>query len=242
MSVANKKINPLEILDIKDGDLSINKIEIAYRSKRKYLDEKFQGKQQEGLVYYDQLENAFQELINYIEQDASPDNEDVVISASLLPIAKPSPVKTSYNKEDNIIYMKKNYENPKNFYKNQQSFSKSHSDTNLNNRVRAYNAENQENIKELEDIISTYEKISGKILKILREKMNVNLDEMSSKIKVSKNYLEAIETDSFDKLPAEVYARGFFNSYLNYLGLDRKDLVEALMDLYRGQKRLIKKR
>jgi DNA-binding transcriptional regulator YiaG len=242
MSVANKKINPLEILDIKDGDLTINKIELAYRIKRKYLDEKFKGKQQEGSVYYDQLENAFQELIDYIDQDASPDNEDVVISASLLPIAKPSPVKTNYNKEDNIIYMKKNYENPKNIYKNQQSFSKSHSDTNLNNRVRAYNAENQENIKELEDIISTYEKISGKILKILREKMNVNIDEMSNKIKVSKNYLEAIEIDSFDKLPAEVYARGFFNSYLNYLGLDRKDLVEALMDLYRAQKRLIKKR
>jgi cytoskeletal protein RodZ len=65
---------------------------------------------------------------------------------------------------------------------------------------------------------------------------------MSNKIKVSKIYLEAIESDSFDKLPAEVYAKGFFNSYLNYIGLDRKDLVEALMEIYRARKGLIKKR
>jgi cytoskeletal protein RodZ len=72
--------------------------------------------------------------------------------------------------------------------------------------------------------------------------MSVSIDEMSNKIKVSKIYLEAIESDSFDKLPAEVYAKGFFNSYLNYIGLDRKDLVEALMEIYRARKGLIKKR
>jgi cytoskeletal protein RodZ len=91
-------------------------------------------------------------------------------------------------------------------------------------------------------IISQTNKVSGSLLKVLREKMSVSIDEMSNKIKVSKVYLEAIESDYFDKLPAEVYAKGFFYSYLNYIGLDRKDLVEALMDLYRGQKRLIKKR
>ena len=245
MNISNKRRNPFEVLGLRDGEMSLSKIETAYRSMRKNLDEQLsQGNSNSNLTYED-LEKAFQELIGYVEEDSSQDPEEVVISASFLPVFHNKEINTQTIKNNNIIYM----------YKENQSSSKKNIKENISRpidslmnmkntskRVTALSAKKPDLIQSLEKIISGTDKISGNLLKVLREKMSVSIEEMSNKIKVSKIYLEAIESDSFDKLPAEVYAKGFFNSYLNYIGLDRKDLVEALMDVYRAKKRLIKNR
>lgn len=243
MNISNKRRNPFEVLGLHDGEMSLNKIENAYRNMRKNLDDQLSQGNSNPHITYEDLEKAFQELIGYVDEDSDQDPEEVVISASFLPVFHHQDVKAKEIKDSNIIYM----------YKENQSASKNNlkekisrpidalmNMKNTPKRVIALSAKNAELIQSLEKIISNTDKISGNLLKILREKMSVSIEEMSNKIKVSKIYLEAIESDSFEKLPAEVYAKGFFNSYLNYIGLDRKDLVEALMEVYRAKKRLIK--
>ncbi|APJ04951.1 helix-turn-helix domain-containing protein [Silvanigrella aquatica] len=247
MNTLSKRKNPFEVLGLSDGEMSLNKIEIAYRNTRKNLDEQMTL----GNAYhitYEEIEKAFQELITYLDEDPARDSEEVVISSSFLPKFNSNKSRNKPKKETNIVY----------FYQEKEAFKEQPKPTIIkenikrpidsimnmktpnSKRVTALMAKKPDKIKELEKYISENEKISGGLLKILRDKMHVSIEEMSNKIKVSRLYLDAIENDCFDKLPAEVYAKGFFNSYLNYLGLDRKDLVEALMDVYRAQKRLIK--
>lgn len=250
MNISNKKKNPFEILGLRDGEMSLVKVENAYRTMRKNLDDQMnQGELKFNLTYED-IEKAFQELISYIDEDTSQDPEEVVISASFMPkINNKNMVirKEQISIDNNLLYMHKDnhVSPPVHKIKNENITRPIDSLMNMKNTsktLRAVSANKPEMIQTLENIISSTESISGNLLRILREKMSVSIDEMSNKIKVSKIYLEAIESDSFDKLPAEVYAKGFFNSYLNYIGLDRKDLVEALMEIYRARKRLIKKR
>ena len=250
MNISNKKKNPFEILGLRDGEMSLVKVENAYRTMRKNLDDQMnQGELKLNLTYED-IEKAFQELISYIDEDTSQDPEEVVISASFMPKVNNKNMvirKEQISIDNNLLYMHKDnhVSLPVQKIKNENITRPTDSLMNMKNtskRLRAVSANKPEMIQTLESIISSTESISGSLLRILREKMSVSIDEMSNKIKVSKIYLEAIESDSFDKLPAEVYAKGFFNSYLNYIGLDRKDLVEALMEIYRARKRLIKKR
>ncbi len=243
MNISNKRRNPFEVLGLHNGEMSLRKIEKAYRNMRKNLDEQLSQGNLNHSITYDDLEKAFQELIGYVDEDSSLDPEEVVISASLLPILHHQDAKTKVENENNIIYMyKENQQVDKRYLKENISrpIDSLMNMKNSSKRVIALSAKNPELIQSLEKIISGTDKISGTLLKMLREKMSVSIEEMSNKIKVSKIYLEAIESDSFEKLPAEVYAKGFFNSYLNYIGLDRKDLIEALMEVYRAKKRLIK--
>ncbi len=244
MNILNKRRNPFKVLGLRDGEMSLRKIENAYRNMRKNLDDQLSQGNSNHHFTHDDLEKAFQELIGYADEDTSTDSEEVVISASFLPIYQHQDAKTKEVNDGNIIYMyKENQQANKNYLKENISrpIDSLMNMKNSSKRVIALSAKNPELIQSLEKIISGTEIISGNLLKILREKMSVSVEEMSNKIKVSKIYLEAIECDSFEKLPAEVYAKGFFNSYLNYIGLDRKDLIEALMEVYRAKKRLIKK-
>lgn len=243
MSIINKRRNPFEILNLNDGETSTRKIEMAYFNMRKKLDNQSVEGKTISPTNYEELEKAFQELIDYSNENSIQESDEEVISANFLPISQnKSYVQNSNNNKINNAY----YDSDQNIININERVSKSIDslmEMKIKNRkVTALSTKRPELIKELEKIISKTDNISGNLLKELREKMSVNIDEMSNKIKVSKLYLEAIENNSFEKLPAEVYAKGFFNSYLNYIGLDRKDLVEALMKVYRAKKRLIKKR
>ncbi len=54
----------------------------------------------------------------------------------------------------------------------------------------------------------------------------LSLDECQSATRISRRYLEALEDEDFEALPAPVFARGFLRSYAQYLGLDPTTLVE----------------
>lgn len=75
--------------------------------------------------------------------------------------------------------------------------------------------------------------ITGKILYLARNEIGVALDEVSRRIKVGKNYLQALEMEDFDRLPdAAVYVRGFIAAYAEYLGFTAEDLVPGYMLRY----------
>ncbi|MBI4301934.1 MAG: helix-turn-helix domain-containing protein [Chloroflexi bacterium] len=60
----------------------------------------------------------------------------------------------------------------------------------------------------------------GEILKEARQRQGLSLDEVSEATKIRLSYLEAIEAEDYDRLPAPVYVRGFLRSYALFLGLD----------------------
>ncbi|MDO8565915.1 MAG: DUF4115 domain-containing protein [Candidatus Moranbacteria bacterium] len=66
----------------------------------------------------------------------------------------------------------------------------------------------------------------GEKLKKLRGDFRMSLSEISKVTKIQVKYLEYLENGQYDKLPAEVYVRGFLRSYARYLNIDEQALVK----------------
>ncbi len=69
--------------------------------------------------------------------------------------------------------------------------------------------------KEIEDATE----FTGDFLRKIREYKNLDLDRLSDMTKVSRLYLQGIESEDFGKLPAPVYVRGFVFQYAKCLKL-----------------------
>ncbi|MEW6615059.1 MAG: RodZ domain-containing protein [Thermodesulfobacteriota bacterium] len=65
----------------------------------------------------------------------------------------------------------------------------------------------------------------GEYLRKKRESRSVSLEEISAATRIRKVFLEAIESDDTDKLPAEVFVIGFLKAYASYVGLDKDEVV-----------------
>jgi len=61
-----------------------------------------------------------------------------------------------------------------------------------------------------------------------REERGYDLDRVERDTRIGRGYIEAIEREQFDLLPAPVYARGFVRSYARYLGLDEEEALERM--------------
>jgi cytoskeleton protein RodZ len=65
----------------------------------------------------------------------------------------------------------------------------------------------------------------GETLRRERLRRNLDLDQISRELKISSRFLEAIEDERFDKLPAGVFARSFVRQYARLLELDEEELA-----------------
>jgi flagellar biosynthesis protein FlhG len=61
---------------------------------------------------------------------------------------------------------------------------------------------------------------TGPLLRKVRESQGIELAEISSRTKISKAHLVALEDETYDHLPAIVYVRGFVTEVAKYLRLD----------------------
>ncbi len=68
----------------------------------------------------------------------------------------------------------------------------------------------------------------GEKLKKIRSDHRISLVEVSRSTRIQVKYLEALEGGSYEKLPPEVYVRGFLRSYAGFLGVPE----EAILKLY----------
>jgi cytoskeletal protein RodZ len=66
----------------------------------------------------------------------------------------------------------------------------------------------------------------GNLLKSRREELNVELAQVAKTLRINLKYLEAIENGEFKKLPSYAHCYGFVKSYLNYLKLDEKEVMD----------------
>jgi hypothetical protein len=58
-----------------------------------------------------------------------------------------------------------------------------------------------------------------------REARGLTLEDAERDTRISRRYLEALETEQFEVIPAPVYARGFLRSYSQYLGMDPQEVL-----------------
>jgi len=73
---------------------------------------------------------------------------------------------------------------------------------------------------ELREYIASMEAFSGPLLREIREKLGVSLEQLSRVTRVGREHLENIEAENFPALPPAVFLRGYVVTYAQYLRLD----------------------
>lgn len=63
------------------------------------------------------------------------------------------------------------------------------------------------------------------ILRAEREKQNLTIKDVEKGTSIRGIYIEAIENGEYNKLPGEVYAKGFIRNYATFLKLDADDII-----------------
>jgi cytoskeleton protein RodZ len=71
----------------------------------------------------------------------------------------------------------------------------------------------------------------GEALRSERVRRHLDIPGVSRELKIPAKFLEAIEQEQFEKLPAAVFAKSFVRQYARYLGLQEEDLVNSLQRL-----------
>ncbi len=82
----------------------------------------------------------------------------------------------------------------------------------------------------------------SKLFKIKREKLGRSLQEVASSTRIKEICLVAIEEEDYDKLPIEVYARGYIKEYAKYLNLpvgEGFSSYEAYLEMKKGPKQSV---
>ncbi len=72
----------------------------------------------------------------------------------------------------------------------------------------------------------------GEWLRRQREMREISLRDIADRTKISRRYLEAMEADRFDLLPAPLFAKGFLREYARYVGLSPDDVVNHYLSVY----------
>jgi cytoskeleton protein RodZ len=72
----------------------------------------------------------------------------------------------------------------------------------------------------------------GDWLRRQREMREINLRDIAERTKISFRYLEAMEADRFDLLPAPIFAKGFLREYARYVGLSPDDVVNHYLSVH----------
>jgi hypothetical protein len=70
------------------------------------------------------------------------------------------------------------------------------------------------------------------VLRQARERRGLTFEEVAADSRIPVHYIQALETDAFDDLPAPVYVRGFLRVYSKVLDIDSVPLLAELVDLW----------
>jgi curved DNA-binding protein CbpA len=73
---------------------------------------------------------------------------------------------------------------------------------------------------------------TGPAIKALREQIGYTVRAVADLTKVSTRYIDLMEAESFDKLPARTYTRGFLMLYAKALGCDPEKMASDFLKRY----------
>jgi hypothetical protein len=86
--------------------------------------------------------------------------------------------------------------------------------------------------KNIKFIISEIDFFSGRALKVIRERLNIELCDIAMETKIQHNHLKKIEDEEYEALPREIYIIGYLKNYARYLSLDPNQVVADYMQGY----------
>ena len=69
----------------------------------------------------------------------------------------------------------------------------------------------------------------GHLLREARERRGLTLVEAAEHTKTKPGIIEALERDSYTRLTAPVYAKGFYRIYCEFLGLDPQPFIDSYL-------------
>ena len=78
------------------------------------------------------------------------------------------------------------------------------------------------------------QEIKGSILKEIRERQGIPLQEIAEETRINITYLQYIESDRYKSLPAEVYLKGYLEQYTKFIGLDPTQVIEKFLERVRA--------
>lgn len=76
-------------------------------------------------------------------------------------------------------------------------------------------------------------KTIGETLKDERVKHRLSLEDLSKKTRIRVVYLQALEENNFDQLPATTFVKGYIKTYAQVFGFDHKPLLAMLRRDYK---------
>ncbi len=71
-------------------------------------------------------------------------------------------------------------------------------------------------------------KTIGEILKEERQQHHLSIDKLAQKTRIKKKYLQALENNQFDQLPAATFVKGYIKIYSQMFGFDYQPLIALL--------------
>lgn len=77
----------------------------------------------------------------------------------------------------------------------------------------------------------------GEYLRRQRELKGLSLRDISDKTRIGISYLRHVEENQFDRIPGEIFLRGFLRLYAKALGLQEKEILERYNLLYEKKDR-----
>ncbi|MBU1118487.1 helix-turn-helix domain-containing protein [Patescibacteria group bacterium] len=77
----------------------------------------------------------------------------------------------------------------------------------------------------------------GEIFYYERNRRRYTLSQIAKELNIRKTYLELLEDDALDKLPADVYTKNYVKRYADFLHVDS----DAMIELYEKEKNVVKK-
>lgn len=76
---------------------------------------------------------------------------------------------------------------------------------------------------------------AGDILREERQRLGLNEKEVADQLHITMHYVKALESNSYEKLPGAVFAKGYLKSYALLLGLDVENLLSRYDDFTHKQ-------
>src|SRR6266446_5616513 len=74
----------------------------------------------------------------------------------------------------------------------------------------------------------------GSYLRQGRERQQVSLQDIAATTKIQLKFLEALENDAYDQLPAAPFVVGFLRAYAQYCAMDPEEVLTAYRSLQRA--------
>ncbi|WP_163835106.1 RodZ domain-containing protein [Spartinivicinus ruber] len=83
-------------------------------------------------------------------------------------------------------------------------------------------SENHQPLESYQDHITP-----GEMLAQQRQNIGVEQSEVADSLKISVDYVQALESSAFDELPGLTFVRGYLRRYADFVGLDANQVIQA---------------